>query len=112
MVPLVRVTYSGLTQSVFRIDRVNYTSCDCPEKIPVDVCSNFDQTAEIHRRVVRSVLDPNHRSKRMTFKSDIQEKTNELDKRPNNDVKIVVLNKIPESLMMTYQPESDLKQLT
>jgi hypothetical protein len=48
----------------------------------------------------------------MTFKSDIQEKTNELDKRPNNDVKIVVLNKIPESLMMTYQPESDLKQLT
>jgi hypothetical protein len=36
MGPLVRVTYSGLTQSVFRLDRVNSSSCDCPEKIPVD----------------------------------------------------------------------------
>jgi hypothetical protein len=37
---LVRVLYSGLTQSVFRVDRVKSSSCDCPEKIPVDVYSN------------------------------------------------------------------------
>jgi hypothetical protein len=40
MGPLVRVTYSCLTQSVFRLDRVKSSSCDCPEKVPVDVCSN------------------------------------------------------------------------
>jgi hypothetical protein len=34
--PLFRVTYSGLTQSVFILDRVKSSSCDCPEKIPVD----------------------------------------------------------------------------
>jgi hypothetical protein len=33
-------TYKGLTQSVFRLDRVKSSSCDCPAKIPVDVCSN------------------------------------------------------------------------
>jgi hypothetical protein len=38
--PLVRVTYSGLTQIVFILDRVKSSSCDCPEKISVDVCSN------------------------------------------------------------------------
>jgi hypothetical protein len=32
----VRVTYSGLTQSVFILDRVKSSSCDCPAKIPVD----------------------------------------------------------------------------
>jgi hypothetical protein len=31
----VRVTYSSLTQSVFILDRVKSSSCDCPEKIPV-----------------------------------------------------------------------------
>jgi hypothetical protein len=36
----VRVTYSGLTQSVFRLDRVKSSSCDGPEKIPMDVYSN------------------------------------------------------------------------
>jgi hypothetical protein len=40
MGPLVRVTYSGLTQSVFRLDRVKSSSCDCPEKIPMAVDSN------------------------------------------------------------------------
>jgi hypothetical protein len=40
MGPLVRVTYSGLTQSVFRLDRVKSISCDCPENIPLDVDSN------------------------------------------------------------------------
>jgi hypothetical protein len=38
--PLVRVKYSGLTQSVFRVDRVKSNSCDCPAEIPVDVNSN------------------------------------------------------------------------
>jgi hypothetical protein len=33
---LARVTYSGLTQSVLRLDGVKSSSCDCPEKIPVD----------------------------------------------------------------------------
>jgi hypothetical protein len=36
MGPLVRVTYSGLTQIVFILDRVKSSSCDCPEKIPVN----------------------------------------------------------------------------
>jgi hypothetical protein len=40
MGPLVRVTYSGLIQSVFILDRVNSSSCDCPAKIPVDMNSN------------------------------------------------------------------------
>jgi hypothetical protein len=40
MGPLVRVTFRGLTQSVFILDRVKSSSCDCPEKIPVDVHSN------------------------------------------------------------------------
>jgi hypothetical protein len=40
MGPLVRVTYSGLTQNVFRLDRVKFSSCDCPEKIHVSVDSN------------------------------------------------------------------------
>jgi hypothetical protein len=40
MGPLVRVTYSGLIQSVLILDRVKSSSCDCPEKIPVYVCSN------------------------------------------------------------------------
>jgi hypothetical protein len=35
--PLVRVAYSGLTQSMFRLDRVKSSSCDCPENNPVDV---------------------------------------------------------------------------
>jgi hypothetical protein len=34
------VTYSGLTLSVFILDRVNSISCDCPAKIPVEVESN------------------------------------------------------------------------
>jgi hypothetical protein len=34
--PLGEVTYSGLTQSVFILDRVKSSSCDCPAKIPVD----------------------------------------------------------------------------
>jgi hypothetical protein len=36
MGPLVRVTYRGLTQSVFILDRVKSSSCDFPAKIPVD----------------------------------------------------------------------------
>jgi hypothetical protein len=40
MGPLVRVAYSGLTQSVFILDRVKSSSCDCPAKIPVTVDSN------------------------------------------------------------------------
>jgi hypothetical protein len=40
MDPLVRVIYSGLTQSVFRLDRVKFISCDCPEMIPVNLYSN------------------------------------------------------------------------
>jgi hypothetical protein len=31
---LVRVTYSGLTQSVFRLDRVKSSSFDLPAKFP------------------------------------------------------------------------------
>jgi hypothetical protein len=38
--PLMRVTYNGLTQSVFILDRVKSISYDCPEKISVDVYSN------------------------------------------------------------------------
>jgi hypothetical protein len=38
----VRVKYSGLTQSVFRVDRVKSSSCDCPAEIPVDVNSMPD----------------------------------------------------------------------
>jgi hypothetical protein len=34
--PLERVTYRGLTQSVIRLDRMNSSTCDYPEKIPVD----------------------------------------------------------------------------
>jgi hypothetical protein len=40
MGPLVRVMYSGLTQSVFRLDRLKSSSCDCPEKIPVESNAN------------------------------------------------------------------------
>jgi hypothetical protein len=36
MGPLVRVTYNGLTQSVFILDRVKSSSCDYSETIPVD----------------------------------------------------------------------------
>jgi hypothetical protein len=36
MGPLVRVMYSGLTQSVFRLDRVKSSSCDCSARIFVD----------------------------------------------------------------------------
>jgi hypothetical protein len=36
MGPLVRVMYRGLTESVFILDRVKSSSCDCPAKIPVD----------------------------------------------------------------------------
>jgi hypothetical protein len=40
MGPLVRVTYSGISQGVFILDRVKSSSCDCPAKIHVDVNSN------------------------------------------------------------------------
>jgi hypothetical protein len=33
---VVRATDSGLTQRKFRLDRVNSSSCDCPEKTYVD----------------------------------------------------------------------------
>jgi hypothetical protein len=33
---LVWVTYSSITQSVFILDRMKYSSCDYPAKIPVD----------------------------------------------------------------------------
>jgi hypothetical protein len=36
MGPLVRVTYRDLTQTLFRLDRVKSSCCDCPAKIPVD----------------------------------------------------------------------------
>jgi hypothetical protein len=36
----LRVMYSGLTQNVFRLDRVKSSYCDCPEKKPMEVCSN------------------------------------------------------------------------
>jgi hypothetical protein len=32
----MRLTYSGIPQGVFRLDRVNSSSCDCSSKIPVD----------------------------------------------------------------------------
>jgi hypothetical protein len=38
--PLVRITFSVLTQSVIRLYRVKSSSCDCPAKIHVDVYSN------------------------------------------------------------------------
>jgi hypothetical protein len=37
----VGVTYSGLNQSVFGLDRVNSSSCECPGKIPVDSNASF-----------------------------------------------------------------------
>jgi hypothetical protein len=37
---LVRVTYSGLSQSVFRLDRVKSSSCDSQSKITVYVYCN------------------------------------------------------------------------
>jgi hypothetical protein len=40
MGPLMRVTYSGLTQSVLILDRMYSDFCDCPAKIPVAVDSN------------------------------------------------------------------------
>jgi hypothetical protein len=40
MGPLVGVTYIGLTQSVFRLDRVKSNSCDFPERIHADVDSS------------------------------------------------------------------------
>jgi hypothetical protein len=40
MGPLVRVTYSSLFQSVFILDRVKSSSCDCSSKIHVAVDSN------------------------------------------------------------------------
>jgi hypothetical protein len=36
MGPLIRVTYSGLSQIVFRLDRMKSSSFDCLPKIPVD----------------------------------------------------------------------------
>jgi hypothetical protein len=36
MGPLVSIAYSGLTQSVFRWDRVKSSSCDFSAKTPVD----------------------------------------------------------------------------
>jgi hypothetical protein len=41
MGPLVRVMCSGLTQSVFILDRVKSRFCDCPAKIPVDSNASF-----------------------------------------------------------------------
>jgi hypothetical protein len=32
----VRLIYSGLAKSVFGLERVKYSSYDCPSKIPVD----------------------------------------------------------------------------
>jgi hypothetical protein len=37
MGPLVRVVYSGLNQSVLRLDRVKSYSCDYQAKFPEDV---------------------------------------------------------------------------
>jgi hypothetical protein len=34
--PLMRVTYSGLTQRLFRLDRMKSSPCDIPAKIPVE----------------------------------------------------------------------------
>jgi hypothetical protein len=39
--PLMRVTYSSLTQRVFIMDTVKYSSCDCPTKIYVDSNARF-----------------------------------------------------------------------
>jgi hypothetical protein len=41
----VRVKYSRLTQSVFRLDRVKSSSCDCPAKIAADVDVDVDSNA-------------------------------------------------------------------
>jgi hypothetical protein len=40
MDPLMRVMYRGLTQSVFRLDRVKSIYCDCTANILLDVFSN------------------------------------------------------------------------
>jgi hypothetical protein len=42
MGPLVRVMYSGLTQSVFSLDRVKYSSFECLEKFPKDSNTSCD----------------------------------------------------------------------
>jgi hypothetical protein len=38
--PDYQICYCGLSQNVFRLNRVKSSSCDCPENIPVDMCSN------------------------------------------------------------------------
>jgi hypothetical protein len=54
MGPLVRVMYSNLTQSVFRLERVKSSSSDCTAKIPVDsnascfiFCSSGSSSPEV-----------------------------------------------------------------
>jgi hypothetical protein len=39
--PLVKVTYRGLTQSVFKLDRINSNLFYCPAESPVDSSPGF-----------------------------------------------------------------------
>jgi hypothetical protein len=43
-----------------------------------------DLSTVLHRSVVRSAADANHRNKRVSFKSDVQEMINTLDVMPSN----------------------------
>jgi hypothetical protein len=42
-----------------------------------------DLVTVLHRSVVRSAADPNHRNRRVSFKSDVQESLKLLDNRPS-----------------------------
>jgi hypothetical protein len=73
-----------------------------------------DLVTVLHRSVVRSAADANHRNKRVSFKSDVQVSLKLLDTKPSLNMfgKIVIININEERLIIMYQTEAGLWQIT
>jgi hypothetical protein len=71
-----------------------------------------DLVTVLHRSVVRSAADTNHRNKRVSFKSDVQESFKLIDTKPSLFGKIVIISKNQERLLMMCQTELGLRQIT
>jgi hypothetical protein len=69
-----------------------------------------DLTTIIHRNVVRSAADAGHRSRRVTFKPDVQEQINKLDTKSGFTKDTIFLNMNLKQSIMRCQVEQDLKQ--
>jgi hypothetical protein len=66
----------------------------------------------LHTSVVKSAVNANHRNKRVSFKSDVQELLKLLDTKPRLFGKIVIISVNQETLIMICKINLGLRKIT